>query len=167
VRTTLVKASKAWVPRSVFEHCDTLRAITAGRSARGERWAFGSYAARLAVTVGGAPVVHDALLLDPAHGPLPARMGRFDAFTTVVAVGPRLAAIAADLLAAPSPLRRQAALLVAASPLAGVPRSGAGVAAGGAIVRIAGVSVEQVARETRRLLAGVSALLGDDPWRGR
>ena len=34
VRTTLVKASKAWVPRSVFEHCDTLRAITMGRSAR-------------------------------------------------------------------------------------------------------------------------------------
>jgi urease accessory protein len=130
--------------------------FTAGRSARGERWAFASLASRLEVSVGGAPLVRDALLLDPQQGPLLARMGRFDAFATIVAVGPRLEAIAAALLAGAPALGRQAELLVAASPLAG-----------GAIVRIAAISVERAGRAVRALLAGVPALLGDDPWRGR
>jgi hypothetical protein len=35
VRTTRVKAAQACAPDAFFEHCDPLRAITAGRSARG------------------------------------------------------------------------------------------------------------------------------------
>ena len=42
VRTTLVHASNARVPRAFFVHCDTFRAITAGRSARSARLFVGS-----------------------------------------------------------------------------------------------------------------------------
>src|ERR1051325_2060652 len=44
VRITVVKAANAWAPRLVLEHCETLRAITAGRSARSARLLVGSMA---------------------------------------------------------------------------------------------------------------------------
>jgi len=131
-----------------------LDGVTAGRAARGERWAFSSYRSRLRVAVGGAAVIDDAVALDPAHGPLLDRMGRFDALATIVAIGPRAGAVARDLLAVPAPSRRRDELLVAASPVDG-----------GALVRIAGVSAERVARAARGLLTGVLDLLGDDPFR--
>ena len=42
VRPTLLNTSKACAPAAVFEHCDTFRAITAGRSARAARLLVGS-----------------------------------------------------------------------------------------------------------------------------
>src|SRR2546425_4679528 len=42
VRMTLVNAAKVWAPRAFLEHCDTLRAITAGRSALSARLLVGS-----------------------------------------------------------------------------------------------------------------------------
>src|SRR5580704_17226665 len=65
-----------------------LDAFTAGRSGRGERWDFHRCAARTAITRGGAPVLHDAMVLEPAHGDLRARLGRFDALATLVILGP-------------------------------------------------------------------------------
>src|ERR1017187_6323849 len=44
VRITVVKAANASAPRCVLEHCETLRAITAGRSARSARLLVGSTA---------------------------------------------------------------------------------------------------------------------------
>ena len=44
VRATLVKTAKASAPRLFFEQCETLRAITAGRSARSARLLVGSTA---------------------------------------------------------------------------------------------------------------------------
>src|ERR1017187_195730 len=44
VRITVVKAANASAPRCVLEHCETLRAITAGRSARSARLLVGSIA---------------------------------------------------------------------------------------------------------------------------
>jgi len=137
-----------------------LDGLTAGRSARGERWAFGSYASRLAVTRAGAPVVHDGILLDPRHGPLGERMGRFDALATVIALGPRVAALARDLLASggspgdPTGGERRSGLRIAASPHDD-----------GAVVRVAGTSSEAVTRAVRRSLARVPEILGDDPFR--
>jgi len=126
-----------------------IEGLTSGRAARGERWAFASYRARLRV----GPI-HDGLWLDPAHGPLVERMGRFDALATIVVVGPRLEALARALLDdVPTPSPR-ADLVIAASPIAG-----------GAIVRIAGNTVETVGNAVRRRCGALSALLGDDPLR--
>jgi urease accessory protein len=135
-------------------------AFTAGRSARGERWDFHRYAARSAVARQGTALFLDSILLDPEHGDLRARMGRFDAFATLVVVGPQAAPIreAALALALPardrSAPRRAAPLVIAASPLG----------QDGAVVRIAGTSVEAVTVAVRKGLQGIGDLLGDAPF---
>jgi urease accessory protein len=124
--------------------------LTSGRTAYGERWAFTSYRARLRV----GPI-EDVVHLDPAHGPLARRMGRFDAIATIVAIGPRVAAIARalhDHVPAPAP---RADLRIATSPITG----------GGALARIAGNNVETVTRAIRACCGGLTELLGDDPSR--
>lgn len=130
--------------------------FTAGRSGRGERWDFLRYAARTTVTRAGAPIFLDAVVLDPAHGDLRARMGRFDAFATMAIFGPRAASLRQAALAPQDegPPRRTAAVVVAASPIGD----------DGAVVRIAGTSVEAVTSAVRARLAGLGALLGDDPF---
>jgi urease accessory protein len=54
------------------------------------------------------------------------------------------------------PLTRQADLLLAAAPLAG--------GDDGTVLRLAGMSVEQVGGVLRQFLNFVPTLLGDDPW---
>jgi urease accessory protein len=118
----------------------------------------------------GTPLFLDSILLDPAHGDLRARMGRFDAFATVVVVGPQAAPIREAALAEEPPVmdrsapRRPAPLVIAASPLG----------QDGAVVRIAGISAEAVTTAVRKGLQGIGAsippggwlgaLLGDDPF---
>jgi urease accessory protein len=129
-------------------------AFTAGRTARGERWDFLRYAARTTVTRAGAPLFEDAIVLDPAHGDLRPRMGRFEAFATIALFGPEAAALRdAALEASPLP-RRGAALVQSASP----------IGADGAVVRVAGASAEAVTIAVRAQLAGLAELLGDDPF---
>jgi urease accessory protein len=103
-----------------------LDSFSCGRSARGERWAFSRYASRTRIFREG-PVVIDATLLDPAHGDLQERMGRFDALATLIILGPRFRAL-------------------------------------GALVRIAGVSVEKVMGAVRTALGHLPETLGDDPF---
>ncbi len=129
--------------------------VTAGRVAHGERWSFARYRSDLRVARGGRALVLDALVLDAAHGSIAERMGRFEALATVIVAGPACAAIARDALAAiaAAPVARGDELLEAASPIDD-----------GAIVRVAGASIERVASRVRERLAGVSALVGGDPW---
>ncbi|MDC0678656.1 urease accessory protein UreD [Sorangium atrum] len=129
-------------------------ALSSGRSARGERWAFDRYASHIRVSRGGRAALLDATLLDPAHGALPERMGRFDALATLVALGPRAASAAEALLAPRPPPERRAELVASASPLRG----------GGAVVRVAGTSVERVAGFLRGALGFLAGELGDDPF---
>ena len=131
-----------------------LDAVTAGRSARGERWLFDRYLARIDVSRQGAPVLHDALELDPAHGAVPPRMARFDALYTLVLVGPLVAPLIEDALALPRPLGPRPDVLVAPSPLG----------TEGAMLRIAATSVETGGRVVRAALARLAAVLGDDPF---
>lgn len=131
-----------------------LDTLTAGRSARGERWDFQRCAARTVITRGGAPLVVDATVLDPAHGDLRARMGRFDAIATLLLVGPKTRALREAALATKPDLARAAELRVSSSALGD----------DGAIVRIAGTSVERVTAAARAHLAALPALLGDDPF---
>jgi urease accessory protein len=133
--------------------------VTAGRRAMGERWAFDRYASRLTVRRSARLLLTDAIVLDAADGPLPERMSRFDCLCTIALIGPAFAAAAAGALTAVAALdlNIRAGLLTSAAPL------GDGGAAG-CVIRLAGVSVEEVARAARGYLACVPGLLGDDPW---
>lgn len=131
--------------------------LTSGRAARGERWAFSGYHSRLEVFSDEQVVFVDSLRLDPRDGPLdePARMGRFNCVALVLLMGRSLSAAIETLLAetAARPVSRRSDFLCSASPIHD-----------GALLRLAGTSVEQVAHEIRRQLGFVPHLLGDDPW---
>lgn len=131
--------------------------ISAGRLARGERWAFRRYASRNEIFLGGRPLVIDAVELEAASGPLTNRFraGRFDCLATLILAGPALEAHGAASVQRVEalPVQPGAPLLVSASPLKP-----------GAILRFAGGSVEAVGRVLAGHLAFVKGLLEDDPW---
>ena len=133
--------------------------FTSGRHATGERWMFQSYSSRSEIRRDDVTVWRDATLLDALDGPISARMTRFDVFATIVISDPRLGTDAATIMAGISntPVTRMANLIVSASPIDG----------SGCVVRLAGISVEEVGRAIRRYLAFVPDLLGDDPWARR
>lgn len=129
-----------------------LESLSAGRVAHGERWAFERYASRLVVERHDAPPLHDAQVLDSNHGPLRARLGRFEALATLIAVGPLVAAIRAAWLA-PLPFGRS--LRLAVSPLG----------SDGVLLRLAAASVQELLAGVRELARPIVDLLGDDPFR--
>jgi len=132
--------------------------LTAGRIASGERWQFDGYTSRTFVRRSGTRLVHDAVSLTPADGSIAGRMNRFNCMATAIVTGPAVQAAAARLDGElnTAPLARQADLLMSAAPLAGGDK--------GTVLRLAGLSVEQVGGMLRHLLNFVPALLGDDPW---
>jgi urease accessory protein len=132
--------------------------LSAGRTARGERWAFRRYSSELVLRAGGTAVVDEATLLDPAHGPIAERFGRFDALATVVVAG--------------EPLREaMAALGSAIAALPAAPHQhlvqSANAIGGALLLRIAAASVEELLRAIRAHLRFLPSLLGDDPWARR
>ena len=133
--------------------------FTSGRHGSGERWAFDAYSSRSAMYRDGRLAWYDAVLLDPADGPIAARMGRYDVLATIAVLGARVDGQAARALTriSDAPLRRDDGVVVAGSAIAG----------GGCVIRIAGSSVEDVGREIRQCLAFAPDLLGDDPWARR
>ncbi|RKH59909.1 urease accessory protein UreD [Corallococcus aberystwythensis] len=133
--------------------------VTAGRSARGERWAFLHYASRLRVAREGRALVDERWVLDPAHGALPERLGRFDALASVLLVGPALASAREALAArvAGLPVKPRAREVISASPLG----------EDGLLLRVAAVSLETLLATTRDWLSFLPGLLGDDPWARR
>lgn len=134
--------------------------VTSGRMARGERWAFDRYHSVTEIRVAGRLRVRDAVLLDPADGPLDAvaRTGGFDCLGTAWLVGPALepavSAVLAALGRAPIDPRRDVQFGV--SPVAA-----------GAVVRFAGRSTEATWRWLREQLAGCLTVVGLDPWARR
>ena len=133
--------------------------LTAGRSATGERWAFRRCSTSLSLRAAGRPLLDETWLLDPAHGALLGRLGRFDALATIVLAGPLLAEARAGAQSRidSAPAGRRAALVQACSP----------IGAEALLIRIAAVSVEECVRTARAHLACVPLLLGDDPWARR
>jgi len=131
--------------------------FSCGRTARKERWKFVRLHSRNEVFVGPERMLLDSLLLDQSDGALdgPHRMGRFNCLAVIVITGAVVAAAASRCLAAleAQPVLQRARLLVSASPIRD-----------GAILRLAGECVEDVAGEIRRLLGFIPQLLGDDPW---
>lgn len=130
--------------------------VSCGRTASGERWQFEEYVSRLQILVNGQLVMHDAVALRAADGPLAARFGRFDVLALAVVVGQDLRATSASIVEqiGRTPVKRRDDLLVAAAP----------VGETGCLLRVAGRSVEQVGRVIREYLAIVPVMLGDNPW---
>ena len=127
-----------------------LEALTAGRTARGERWDADLYRSHTRVERDGLLFALDGLVLDPAQGPLAARLGRFDALATLLVLGPSTAALRAHVLAGAT---TRGEVLIAPSPLGD----------DGAVVRLAATGAEALARALHGLLAPLPELLGDDP----
>jgi urease accessory protein len=123
--------------------------LSAGR----ERWGFTRCESSLRVL----PYLDERWLLDPEHGPLDERMGRFGAIGMLLLVGPLFADVAQAIRETVDggPAGRGAPLLESASPL----RDGA------LVVRAAAPSVQQLLQRLRHHLAALPSLLGDDPWR--
>jgi urease accessory protein len=128
--------------------------FTAGRSARGERWAFRSLATRTEVVVDGRLVLHDALRLREGEGrPVAARLAGIELLATVVLLGPRVAAAAAAVLAELSARAAGSSpVLLTASPLAD-----------GVHLRLAAAEVEPGLAALRATLSFLPAILGEDP----
>jgi urease accessory protein len=131
-------------------------ALSSGRRAFGERWAFSEYYGLIEVFIDGRRLVYDAMALRAADGDLAARLGRFDALVVAIVAGGPLGPDAARLVAGASalPVARGADPFVTTSPLG----------ADGCIVRIAAGSMERAVRSLRALLAFVPDRLGEDPW---
>lgn len=132
-----------------------LDAVTAGRAARGERWALERYASRNEVRVGGALVLADAVHLAAGEGPaLQRRLPEVELLATVLLLGPRVAAGAAAALQAVSgaPADGAAVVVAAASPLAD-----------GVLLRLAARSVEAGMSAVRAHLSFLAGPLDGDP----
>jgi urease accessory protein len=129
-------------------------AVTAGRVARAERWTCANYSSRIDLTVGGRLLARDALLLDPADGDLPARLGPCGALASLLIGGPLLAERAAAITAAVAARPFGAWPLATTAPLAGW----------GVLVRLGAHERESLERLLRALLGDLRPLLGDDPY---
>jgi urease accessory protein len=131
-------------------------ALTEGRGARGERWAFEACSTRNEVEVAGRPVLADAVRLVAGEGPSPAeRMAGVAFVATVVALGPAAAADTARILAehGAASADRDAPVFAAASPLGD-----------GVHLRVAARTVASGLAYVRRELAFAAALLGVAPF---
>jgi urease accessory protein len=127
--------------------------FSAGRTARGERWAFKHLESRNDIFIGGERALVDSILLNSDE--LAARMGRFNCIATLLLIGPSVKLAAEGLLQqiAARPVEKRAALACSASPVSG-----------GALLRVAGEEVEAVRRELGGHLTFLRDILGDDPW---
>jgi urease accessory protein len=127
--------------------------FSAGRTARGERWAFKHLETRNDIFVGGERALVDPIRLNSDE--LAERMGRFNCLATLLLIGPPLKAASDALLQqiATRPVEKRAPLTCSASPVRG-----------GALLRVAGAEVEAVRRELSGHLTFLRDILGDDPW---
>ena len=130
--------------------------VHSGRYSSGERWVFDSYRSRIEVRRNQKPVFLESLCLDSGAGPLANRLGRFNAYSLILLLGPELEARGRELLEAVSSERlMQGANLVA---------SGSVLPHEGVVLRLASVSTEVLSEAVRRYLSFVPEMLGDNPW---
>jgi urease accessory protein len=132
--------------------------LAAGRGARGERWAFQRYFSDLSLSIGDRMVLRERTLLDPGHGDLGERFGRFDVLGTIIVAGEALRAARAALFRqlGSAPLEPRSRIVEQANDL------------GEALhMKFAAVSIEDALHTVRTRLDFLPELLGDDPWARR
>lgn len=131
--------------------------LCSGRPARGERWAFTRFQSRNEVFLNERRIFLDSLLLDPADGTLTGshRLDRFNCLALVLIIGDLVRTGGERVLAeiAARPATKRTPFYCSASPISN-----------GAVIRLAGESVEEIGREIQRQLDFLPALLHDDPW---
>jgi urease accessory protein len=130
-----------------------LDGYSCGRSARGERWRFGAFCSRTTIARAGVRAFVDATRLDPAHGSLPDRMGRFDAILSLVAMGPRFSSVA-DVMQDAATTAPSNRAVVAVSRLA----------PDATLIRVAAECFEDASRPLRASFSALANVLGDDPF---
>ena len=125
--------------------------FSCGRVARGERWEFARFQSRTDVFLSGERVFVDSLLLSPEQGSLAAqhRVGRFNCFALLLLMGKPMQETATRMLEHSARPLNAAPLVCGASPIRD-----------GAVLSVAGESVEQVGQELHRHLKFLTALLG-------
>ena len=130
--------------------------ITSGRRAMGERWAFDSYEGRLEVRREDRTILYDSVRLTREDGPIVERMGRFNVCATVVVIGPLVAAPAATLISeiANLPVTPRADVVISAAPLH----------SDGVLMRMIGLSTEQISTVLRQHLRFLRSELGGELW---
>ncbi len=129
-----------------------LDGLTAGRTARGERWAAEAIDLALTIRRAGRPLLIDRLRL---HATPPFGLGGMAMLATVVVAGPAVAAIAEAVRSAEG----HTGVLITAHAL---PTAGDAV-----ILRLAGPDTDAATRILRTALAGCAGLVGSDPFAGR
>jgi urease accessory protein len=119
-----------------------------------ERWGFARCRSSLAVRRAGRALLDEAWLLDPAHGNLRERFGRFQAIATFLLVGPLFSGMRAAVgeRIESRAVLKGAPLIESASPLG----------EDALVVRLAAESVQELLHSLR---AHLPSFLGDDPWR--
>jgi urease accessory protein len=130
--------------------------FSAGRVARGERWSFRRFESRTEISFGTESVFRDSLLLDPAFAAGSPPMGRYNCVALVVMVGGLLTEIAEREAQRISTLsvEHRAQTIESASRIRE-----------GVVLRIASLTVEEVANKIQDYLKGLVPLLGDAPWK--
>lgn len=131
--------------------------ITSGRHESGERWAFARYESRIDIEREGDRILYDGLVLEQDAASIAERMGRFQVYLTAVLTGPL---ISRDIAAMSDEISR---LPISTNPE--LIESSSRLVDGGMLLRIAGVSAEQVGHVLRQRLVFLQPLLGDDPWK--
>jgi urease accessory protein len=132
--------------------CVLLDAFTSGRPAFGERWAFDRIDLRTTVSRGKKLVARDALVLDSADGDIARRMGRFEAFATILSIGSEVDAVTRAI----EDQDHDDDCVVARSALAD-----------GACLRIAATSPAAVIAAARRALGNLPDIDAVDPFASR
>ena len=131
-----------------------LDGYTCGRGARGERWKFSRYASRTTVTRRGERAVVDATRLEPAHGSIVRRMGRFEVVLSLLVLGPRFEPVRDALVGQAFAAGASGGVIASASPLG----------ADGVVARVAAEHFEQASHAFRSSFIRLARLLGDDPF---
>lgn len=133
--------------------------MTSGRHAAGERWAFSRYESRVDIRRGAQRVFFDGLVLERELDSVAARMGNVDVFLTAVITGPIVAEAAIAMVERMSqePIRHDNTLIASASRLRD----------GGALLRMAGGSVQQIGGELRRWLNFLPVDVGNSLWNSK
>lgn len=128
-----------------------------GRSARGERWQFLSYASRTEVWLGGRRLIVDSMRLDGGNAAQMEglRRGGHECFAMVMACGRMLQSEWAGMILEIGGR--------AAGEQGGVAVSAGALRNGGVLVRCSGVEVEAVRAELGRLLGFIAGPLGENP----
>ncbi|MBV8782090.1 MAG: urease accessory protein UreD [Phycisphaerae bacterium] len=129
--------------------------FTSGRSGRGERWQMTAYESMTEVIEGDRCIFRDALRLHPDNGLIGGtmRMGGWNCFALLLLIGPFAQQLLEDIHQMPA----ASSPLIGASPLTHS-------SAPGAVIRIAGRSVEEVEHQLHDRLTFCSESLNCDPW---